>query len=198
MYFMLRLIFRWIFKKNGWRVDNPFLSECQHCVMIGAPHTSNWDFVYTIVAFEIMNIPLRFTIKKEWMRFPLSIFVKPLGAVAIDRSPKEPGAAKISMVDAMADLLIRSPKMAMVVTPEGTRKPVKKLRTGFYHAAVKANVPIALGYLDYKTKVAGVGKIIYPSGNMDEDMLLIVEFYKKVTPKFPELHSFRQADFQLD
>ncbi len=195
---MLRIIFRWIFKKNGWRVDNPYLAECQHCVMIGAPHTSNWDFVYTIIAFEIMAIPLRFTIKKEWMRFPLSLFVRPLGAVAIDRSAKEPGEEKKSMVDAMADLLRKTPVMAMVVTPEGTRKPVKKLKTGFYHVAVKAGVPIALGYLDYEKKIAGVGKIIYPSGDMHADMVEIVEFYKKVTPKIPELHSFRHPDFEIE
>ncbi|MES2629832.1 MAG: 1-acyl-sn-glycerol-3-phosphate acyltransferase [Bacteroidota bacterium] len=193
---MLKLIFRWLFKKNGWRVNNPFMAECQHCVMIGAPHTSNWDFVYTMVAFEIMNIPLRFTIKKEWMRWPLSVFVKPFGAVAIDRTP-EPGSPKKSMVDAMADLLRSTPNMAMVVTPEGTRKSVKKIRMGFYHVALKANVPIALGYLDYGKKIAGVGKMLYPSGDLQADMKVIIDFYKTVTAKFPELNSFCRPDFQV-
>lgn len=171
------------------------MAECQHCVMIGAPHTSNWDFVYCMVAFEIMNIPLRFTIKKEWMRFPFSVFVKPFGAIAIDRSPKEAGGEKLSMVDAMVELLEKTPRMAMVVTPEGTRKPVKKLRTGFYHVAVKAEVPIALGYMDYAKRVAGVGKIIYPSGDIHADMAIITEFYKNVTPRFPESNSFAQPGF---
>ncbi len=195
---MLRSIFRWVFRKNGWTVKNPYLEECQHCVMVGAPHTSNWDFVYTIIAFEIMQIPLRFTIKKEWMKFPLSLFVKPLGAVAIDRSPKIPGEKKQSMVDAMAQLLIDTPVMAMVVTPEGTRKPVKKLKTGFYHVALLAKTPIALGYLDYKNKVAGVGKIIYPSGNMTSDIQEIVDFYKTIPAKFQALNSFIQPDFIVE
>lgn len=194
---MLRLIFRWIFRKNGWQVENPYLDECQHCVMVGAPHTSNWDFVYTIVAFEVMRIPLRFTIKKEWMRFPLSVFVRPFGAVAIDRDPKEPGQEKKSMVDAMSDLLIANKTMAMVVTPEGTRKPVKKLKTGFYHVALKAGVPIALGFLDYKRRVAGVGKIIHPTGDMCADLQIIADYYKTITPKFPELNSFTHPDFQV-
>lgn len=195
---MLKAIFRWIFRKNGWKVNNPYMAECQHCVMVGAPHTSNWDFVYTMIAFEVMNIPLRFTIKKEWMRFPFSVFVKPFGAVGIDRSPKEAGSEKISMVDAMVNLLNAHTKMAMVVTPEGTRKPVKKLKTGFYHVALKANVPIALGYLDYEKRIAGVGKMVYPSGDMSADLNIIAEFYRGITPKFPELNSFTHPDFKID
>ncbi len=195
---MLRLIFRWLFRKNGWKVVNPFMQECQHCVMIGAPHTSNWDFPYAIAAFEIMGIPLRFTIKKEWLKFPLSIAIKPLGAVAIDRSNKGKGLAKRSMVDAMTDLLKNSPNMAMLVTPEGTRKPVKRLKTGFYHVALNAGVPIALGYMDYAKKEAGVGKMVYPSGDMHADMTIIVDYYKTITPRYPELNSFLQPDFQVD
>ncbi|HEX4887274.1 MAG TPA: 1-acyl-sn-glycerol-3-phosphate acyltransferase [Luteibaculaceae bacterium] len=191
---MLRFIFRWLFAKNGWTVNNPLLDQCQHCVMIGAPHTSNWDFVYCIIAFEVMNIPLRFTIKKEWMRFPLSLFVAPLGGVAIDRSPKG-GKVRLSMVEAMTNLLKSHKRMALVVTPEGTRKAVPALKTGFYHVAVNAGVPIALGYLDYAKKEAGVGKIIYPSGDMAKDLLEITEFYKGISARYQELNSFAQPGF---
>lgn len=174
------------------------MSECQHCVMVGAPHTSNWDFIYFLAAFDIMKIPVKFTIKKEWLKFPISLVMKPLGAVGIDRKPKTPGAEKLSMVDAMANMLIENKNMAIVVTPEGTRKAVKKWKTGFYRVALKANVPIALGYMDYAKKEAGVGKIVYPTGDMIADLTEIIAFYKNVTPKFPELNSVNQPDFIIE
>ena len=76
-----------------------------------------------------------------------------------------------------------------MVTPEGTRSLRTKWKTGFYHTAAGAGVPIALGYLDYKNKEAGVGKIIYPSGDMKRDMKEIMDFYKNIPAKFPEKFS---------
>ncbi len=76
-----------------------------------------------------------------------------------------------------------------MVTPEGTRKKVTKWKTGFYHVAVGAKVPIALGYLDYKNKIAGVGKIVYPTGDIQKDMQEITDFYRPIAPKHPELFS---------
>ncbi len=195
---MLKIIFRWIFKKNGWRVDNPVIDQCQRCVMIGAPHTSNWDFVYCLVAFEIMQIPLRFTIKKEWVKGPVGWFVNPLGAIGIDRNPKGLSTEKLSMVDAMVNLIHENERIAVLVTPEGTRKAVKKWKTGFYRVAVKANVPIALGYLDYERKVAGVAKVVWPTGDYKKDMEEIIAFYRTVKPKFRELNSINRPDFVIE
>jgi 1-acyl-sn-glycerol-3-phosphate acyltransferase len=154
--------------------------------MVAAPHTSNWDFFYTRVVFNVLRIPLRFTIKKEWMRFPLNLFMRPMGGLAIDRSPKVPGGERRSMVDVMTEMFIKHPgKFVMLVTPEGSRSRRDEWKTGFYYVAVNAAVPIALGFLDYKKKQAGVGKIIYPTGNLEADMKEIMAFYKTVTPKFP-------------
>ena len=77
----------------------------------------------------------------------------------------------------------------MMVTPEGTRARREHWKSGFYHIAIAANVPIALSYLDYKKKTAGVGKILYPSGNIEQDMREIMQFYADVSPKYPELFS---------
>jgi 1-acyl-sn-glycerol-3-phosphate acyltransferase len=195
---MLRWLFKLLFRKNGWKVDNPFMKECQHCVMVGAPHTSNWDFPYLIAAFELMHIPLRFTIKKEWMGFPFGMFLRPLGAIPIDRKPRNGTLQKRSVVDSMVDIIQHHYPVTIVVTPEGTRKKVKKWKSGFYRVAVGAGVPIALGYLDYKRKVAGVGRMIYPSGDFRKDMEEIVEFYKTVTPRFPELNSVQQPGFTIE
>jgi 1-acyl-sn-glycerol-3-phosphate acyltransferase len=64
-----------LFKLKGWKVDNRVPNDLKRCVLIAAPHTSNWDFVYTIAAFNIMKLPIRFTIKKEWMKFPFGLLL---------------------------------------------------------------------------------------------------------------------------
>ena len=93
------------------------------------------------------------------------------------------------MVQAMVDLFKVHNDLVMLVTPEGTRSLCTKWKTGFYHIAVLANVPVALGYLDYEKKEAGVGKVVYPSGDMKKDIQEIMTFYKKVVPHTPEKFS---------
>lgn len=186
---MMKLLARLIFFLFGWKLDDHLKADFKRCVMIAAPHTSNWDFVFARAAFALMNIPIRYTLKKEWTKFPYGIFMNPLGAIAIDRSPRKPGEERLSMTEAMIDLFNKNKELVVLVTPEGTRKLRTKWKTGFYHVAIGAKVPIALGYLDYKNKIAGVGKILYPSGNMQKDMKEIMAFYKDIPPKHPELFS---------
>ncbi len=195
---MLRFVFKLIFDSNKWQVVNNHPEETQHCVMIGAPHTSNWDFVYAIAAFEYLKIPFRFTIKKEWMKFPFGGIMRSLGAIGIDRTPKNPGEKRKSTVEAMVDLMNAHKRLAIVVTPEGTRKPVKKLKTGFYYVALNAKVPIALGFMDYKRKVAGIEKIIHPSGDIQADFAIIRDYYKTVSARYPEQNSMAQPDFETN
>ena len=154
---MLRFIFKLIFRLKGWSVDDALLKESKikKCVMIGAPHTSNWDAVNLVAAFQLMKVSLKFTLKKEWVRFPLNIFFVPLGAIGIDRTPKDGSTIRRSMVDVMTDLFNERDELIIVFAPEGTRSRREKWRTGFYHTALAAKVPIMLGYLDYKEKRAG-------------------------------------------
>jgi 1-acyl-sn-glycerol-3-phosphate acyltransferase len=93
------------------------------------------------------------------------------------------------MTQAMINLFDDDKDLVVLVTPEGTRSLRTKWKTGFYHVAVGANVPIGLGYLDYKNKKAGVGKLVYPSGDMHKDMKEIMDFYKNIPAKHPELFS---------
>ncbi len=187
--FMGKLLSRLIFFLFGWTLDDKLKADFRRCVLIAAPHTSNWDLVFARAAFALMNIPIRFTVKDSWTKFPQNLFMNPLGAIGIDRSPRKPGEERRSMTEAMIDLFKQRKELVVMVTPEGTRKKVTKWKTGFYHVAVGANVPIALGYLDYKNKVAGVGKMIEPSGDMKKDMKEIVAFYKDIPPKYPEKFS---------
>ena len=186
---MGKLISKFIFFIFGWKLDDHLKADFRRCVMIASPHTSNWDFIFARAAFSLLNIPVRFTVKNDWMKFPFNLIMGPLGAIAIDRSPKVPGQPRPSMTEAMIELFKQNKELVVLVTPEGTRSLVTKWKTGFYHVAVGANVPIALGYLDFKNKVAGVGKIVYPSGDMQKDLREIMAFYKPIPPKHPEKFS---------
>ncbi|HWB62664.1 MAG TPA: 1-acyl-sn-glycerol-3-phosphate acyltransferase [Chitinophagales bacterium] len=189
---MGKLLSRFIFWLFGWKLDARLKADFRRCVMIAAPHTSNWDFIFARAAFSLLGIPVRFTVKHEWLRFPFKGAMLAMGAIGIDRSPKKPGEPRPSMTDAMIDLFKNNKELVVLVTPEGTRSLRTKWKTGFYHVAVGAGVPVALGYLDFKNKVAGVGKIVYPSGDMQKDMHEIMEFYKDIPPKHPEKFSIDQ------
>ncbi len=188
---MIRSVCLFIFKQTGWKVDHHLPPSIQKCIIIAAPHTSNWDFWYCMAAFSIYRLKIRFTVKKEWMRFPFNFIMKPLGAIGIDRSPRKDGN-RPSFVEAMTELFHQHHELIIVITPEGTRSKRDKWKTGFFHVAQQANVPILLGYVDYATKTAGIGKVIQPV-EFNQTMEEIMEFYSNITPKFPENFSL---DFQ--
>lgn len=175
-----------VFKISGWKISGFYPKEIKKCVMIAAPHTSNWDLLYARAAFFIMGVPLRYTIKKEIMKFPLGNILKALGAIPIDRTKKGKVSKRNSVVDAMVDLFDEREELVIMITPEGTRKYAPKWKTGFYHVALGAKVPILLGFLDYKNKVAGIGPTFYPTGNLDEDIEKIKDFYRPIKGKYPE------------
>jgi 1-acyl-sn-glycerol-3-phosphate acyltransferase len=183
------IISKIIFFFSRWTMDQDIPNDVQRCVIIASPHTSNWDLVHARAAFYLMGVPLRFTIKKEWFRPPFGWLTKAMGGLGIDRTPLKPGMERKSMTEAMSDLFTEHQTLAMMVTPEGTRALRTEWKMGFYHVAVGAGVPIALGYLDYKRKHAGVGPIIHPSGDMDTDLRKIMAFYKDKGPKHPEKFS---------
>lgn len=180
---MGKIIAKFLLKISGWKLNLNVPEESNHCVMIAAPHTTNWDFYYTRLAFYILNIPMKVAIKDFWMKFPFGLLVKPLGGIGVNRSPKQPGEKRKSMIEAMADVIKVNDEIAMVIAIEGTRKAVKRWRMGFYHTAVAANVPITFGYLDYEKKEAGVGGYIYPTGDIKKDMRKILDFYQNIAPK---------------
>ena len=188
---MIRWFFRLLFRLLGWKIDPNVPEEAHNSVMLAAPHTSNWDFLFTIAAFDILNIAVRYTVKKELNFFPIGWILNSLGAIWVDRSPKKKGEKRISLVEAMTKLFDRDEPLVVLVTPEGTRSKRTHWKTGFYHVAMNANVPITLGYVDFKNKIAGVGKVIHPKGDIEKDMREIMEFYNAIHPKIP-------ANFSVD
>lgn len=176
-----------LLKTFGWSVDPNIPQEAYgNCVLIAAPHTSNWDFPFAVSAMAKLGINIRFTIKREWMRPPAGWFFRGMGGIAVDRRPKTPGDERPSMVDSIARLFEGKKNLCIILEPEGTRSLTKKWKTGFYYIALKAKVPIVLGWLDFEKKIAGISKALYPSGNIDEDMKEIMDFYKDIKGKHPE------------
>ncbi len=180
-------MFKLLFRLGGWKITHYLPKEIKRCVIVAAPHTSNWDFMYGMGALKIMKLRMRFTIKKEWIRFPVKRLMQNLGALPIDRSPKSDGTKK-STVEAMAELFDSHEELLLMITPEGTRSKVEKWRTGFYYVALAAKVPLALGFMDYSKRECGIDKIIYPSGDFYKDMKEIMAFYSTKTGKNP--HNF--------
>ena len=189
LFYMVRMFAKLLLKISGWTLDEDMPPEVQRCVMIAAPHTSNWDLWYTRLAFFVMGIPLKFTIKREWTRFPFGLLIKPLGGIGVDRRPKTANSNRRNYTDIMREIFERYDRIAMVVTPEGTRSLRTEWKTGFYYTALAAKVPITFGYLDYKKKLAGVGGPLYPTGDKKVDLQQIMDFYQNISPKYPELFS---------
>ncbi len=187
---MMRWFYRFMFWLRGWKVDKNLPPEIKKCIVVAAPHTSNWDYWYLIAAFSILKLRMRVTIKKEWTQFPYGFITRPFGAIPVDRSPKTPDAPRPSLVEAMIHLFDNEKELILVVTPEGSRGKRNEWKTGFYHVAQGAKVPICLGYVDYKTKTAGIHKVIYPT-DIERDMSEMMAFYQNVTPLFP-------AKFSID
>jgi 1-acyl-sn-glycerol-3-phosphate acyltransferase len=180
---MISSFFAWIFKVNGWKVGGTIPPHIKKAVVIAAPHTSNWDFVYALAAYKILDLPINYIAKKELFRFPFSILFKATGGIPVDRS------RSLNFVDAIVQKIKESDRLYLLMAAEGTRKRVDKWKSGFYHAALGAGVPIILGYLDYKHKSAGFGEVIYPTGDKEKDMEQIRNFYANITGRNPELYN---------
>ena len=129
----LKWIFRSLFRIYGWKLDRNMPDYGKQAVLIAAPHTSNWDFPYVITCFDLLKIPVRFTIKKEWLKAPFKGTMLKFGAVAIDRSPKVPGEKRKSMVQAMTDLFSIHKEFILTVTPEGTRAKREHWKLSLIH-----------------------------------------------------------------
>ncbi|MEZ5960331.1 MAG: 1-acyl-sn-glycerol-3-phosphate acyltransferase [Hyphomonadaceae bacterium] len=155
----------------GWKVrgDWPSLDKA---VLVAAPHTSNWDGLNMLATAGFYRVKLRWMGKKSLTQGPFGWLIKWLGCVPIDRS------AANDVVRAMADAFAAEERMILAIPPEGTRSAVREWKTGFYHIARAANVPLILSVLDYGTKTASLAAIVHPSGDYDADLPVI----KAITP----------------
>jgi 1-acyl-sn-glycerol-3-phosphate acyltransferase len=161
---------RILLRTFGWQVEGK-LPDVPKLVVIGAPHTSNWDFVLFLALAFWLRVNPRYMGKIELFRSPLGFFFRWCGGIPVDRS-KSTG-----LVDQTVQAIEAAEEFILVITPEGTRGKVRAWKNGFYHIAQKAGIPIALGFIDRPRKTIGIGATFTPTENMDADIKAIQAYY---------------------
>jgi len=172
----------------GWRIEGK-LPDLPKFVLIGAPHTSNWDFVLFLGVIFTLRANVRFMGKAEIFRSPFGFFFRYCGGVPVERK-KSTG-----LVEQMVNTCNKSESFILTIAPEGTRHHVQEWKSGFYHVALGANVPVFMGYLDYKNKIAGYGPQLTLTGDKEKDAATIRAFYSDKTAKYPELFNLDAIRF---
>jgi 1-acyl-sn-glycerol-3-phosphate acyltransferase len=176
---MLRLLSLLIFKLNGWKALD-LVKYPSKCLVISAPHTSNWDFLIGRCYGYIQKIRPKYLIKSELFYPILGYLIRLNGGIPVYRNKKN------NVVDQIVSLYNKSDNLILGIAPEGTRKYVAKWKTGFYHIALKANVPIMLCKLDFKNKEIGLFDQMKLSGNFDNDMKYIENSFSNISGKIPK------------
>lgn len=176
---MLQKIFKAVLKLTGWKLVGQLPVE-KKFVMIVAPHTSNWDLFVGLMGKFAIGGRFNFLAKRQVFFFPLGLFLKSLGGIPVDRSKSH------ALVDQVVDIFKTRDEFVLAITPEGTRSPVKRWKTGFYHIAQKANIPIAMVAFDYKNKEIILRKAFWPTGDIDKDFKEIQGFYRGIHGKYPK------------
>ncbi len=168
-----------LFRLWGWKTEGEVLQPARF-VIIAAPHTSNWDAIMMLAAAHIFRVKIAWFVKEAAFFFPLGMIVRYFGGIPIDRTMRR------NVVGQAIERFRESERLIVAVPPEATRKKSPFWKTGFYHIARGAGVPIVLGYVDYGRKVAGLGPAFEPTGDVEADFRVFEKFYAAVTPRFPE------------
>jgi 1-acyl-sn-glycerol-3-phosphate acyltransferase len=166
----------------GWRTDVVFPHHhIKKYIVIVAPHTSSWDFFVGLAYRSILYMThTHYLGKKELFKPPLGFIFRWLGGIPVDRTNHH------NLVDEVVKIFEQHKIFSLAIAPEGTRKRVEKLKTGFYFMARKANVPIIMVGLDFKNKTVVISNALYPTNDQEHDFKLIHNFYRPIEGKNPE------------
>ena len=169
---ILRALSVGFLKLAGWRIQGTLPPGAEKSVLIAAPHTSNWDLPYTLMVAFSLRLTVYWMGKEQIFRFPFRGLMMWLGGIPVQREKSNNlVAASVEAIKAA------SGPLQLVVPPEGTRSKTRYWKTGFYHIAVGAQVPIVMAYMDYEKKISGLGPVFEPTGNLEADMAQIKAFY---------------------
>jgi 1-acyl-sn-glycerol-3-phosphate acyltransferase len=164
----------------GWRVEGSLPHGLARAVVIAAPHTTNWDLPYMLAVSWVLGVRPSWLGKRELFRQPYGWLMRALGGVPVDR------ARRSNLVEQAAERLVEAERLFLVVPPSGTRRRAPHWKSGFYHIARLARVPIVCAFLDYSTKTGGIGPVFIPSGDLGADMDRLRLFYRDVRGRYPE------------
>lgn len=174
---------RWIGRLGlwllGWSLSGPPPADGRKAVVLGYPHTSNWDYVLAVCAAWTYGLRLWWLGKKALFEGPLGGFLRWTGGIAVDRT------APHGLVGDLVARIEASEGIMLLVPPEGTRGPREYWKSGFYHIARQAGIPVICGKLDYERKAVGFGYHFHPSGDMRRDMDGVRAFYADAHGKYP-------------
>ena len=176
------LLLQW-YRHAGWQTRGTLPSDPKF-VLMGASHTSNWDFLVFLGAVHASGLQVRFIGKSSLFAWPLGGLMRALGGVPVDRSASQDMVSQIvAQFDAHDDFLL-------VIAPEGTRSATTRWRTGFYQIALRARVPIVCAGPDYPGRLAVFGPVIHPTGDYDADMVPAWTFFRALRPRHPDRAAF--------
>lgn len=167
-------------KLFGWRVEGEIPADVPKAVFIASPHTSNWDGVIMVAIAWRLRVRLSFLAKKELLGPGVGWLMRWFGAVPVDRSKSG------NTVQSAVDLFDEREGMYLAVPPSGTRSKRDHWKSGFYHIARGADVPLLCGFLDFERKVGGIGPVLTLTGDIPADMDRIRAIYAPIVGKFPE------------
>ena len=172
---MLKTLSKIILKLIGWHVDATLPKE-KKFVVIGAPHTTNWDLPIGLLCFWSLPIHLTWVAKKQLFVGPLDYLFRAMGGIPVHTG----------FIEQIAQQFDQREEMIFGLTPEGTRSKTEYWKTGFYYIALQAKVPICLAYVDFPSRTFGLGEMIIPSGDINKDFEIIKAFYQDKRGKRPE------------
>ncbi|QYJ97595.1 lysophospholipid acyltransferase family protein [Shewanella alkalitolerans] len=183
---MFQSLCKAILKLSGWTIDGSLPAAPQYIAIVG-PHTSNWDFIVGVLARGALGQKIHFLGKHQLFIPPWGWLFRAIGGTPVDRRKNN------NLVDAAAQLFQQDPNFKLALAPEGTRSPVKRWKTGFYHIATKAQVPIVTVALDFAGKRVVIPEAISVTGDIDKEMAQILDFYRTIKGRhakaIPDYHA---------
>jgi 1-acyl-sn-glycerol-3-phosphate acyltransferase len=178
----MKLLSKYILKLFGWKVVGIVPSE-KKFVCVVAPHTSFWDFIWGRLGYWNIGVSANFLIKKEFFVFPIKRLLLALGGIPVNRRQAR------NTVQYCTDLFKTREKLALTITPEGTRKYTAKWKKGFYYIAQQADVPLYVAFIDYRKKETGIITKFEMTGDFEKDFTAIQNLLRGHTAKFPKNYS---------
>lgn len=166
----------------GWTLSRPEETP-RKFVFIAAPHTSNWDFPFMVATAWALDLDISWLGKHTLFQAPYGWFFRAMGGIPVDRRSRQ------NIVQQVVKRFAEAEDLILGVPPEGTRRKVDYWKSGFYHIATEAGVPVGCAFLDFERRVAGVGGFFTPKGNVAEDMARVRAFYAGIRGKHPDFES---------
>ena len=179
---VLWLLLQW-YRRSGWTAHGTLPGE-RKFIILGASHTSNWDFLVFLGTVHAVGRRVRFIGKHSLFRGPVGRFMRALGGVPVDRSARQ------DLVSQIVEQIRAHDDFLLIVAAEGTRARTTKWKTGFYQIALRARVPIVCAGPDYPTRRGIFGPVIRPTGDYARDMAPAFAFFRSLRPRHPGRAAF--------